>query len=126
MLKVMASDQLAQTRKASLAQYSFSNAVLPFQSFSKCLAAITSAVLLTSLLTPEAQSQTTLRGGGATFPYPMYARWFAEFHKLHPDIEIEYEAIGSGAGVREITAGVFDFGASDGPMDRGCKPKPPK
>jgi phosphate transport system substrate-binding protein len=43
--------------------------------------------------------------------------WFAEFHNLHPDIEIEYEAIGSGAGVQEMTAGVFDFGASDGPMD---------
>jgi phosphate transport system substrate-binding protein len=103
----MASDQLAQKRKASPARYFFS----------KCLAAITSAILLTSLLTPEAQSQTTLRGGGATFPYPMYARWFAEYHKLHPDIEIEYEAIGSGAGIREITAGVLDFGASDGPMD---------
>jgi phosphate transport system substrate-binding protein len=47
----------------------------------------------------------------------MYATWFAEFHKLHPDIEFEYEAIGSGAGIREITAGVLDFGASDGPMD---------
>jgi phosphate transport system substrate-binding protein len=47
----------------------------------------------------------------------MYATWFVEFHKLHPDIEIEYEAIGSGAGIREITAGVLDFGASDGPMD---------
>jgi phosphate transport system substrate-binding protein len=55
-------------------------------------------------------------GGGATFPYPICARWIAEYQKLHPDIEIEYEAIGSGAGIREITAGVFDFGASDAPM----------
>src|SRR4029077_6589827 len=47
----------------------------------------------------------------------IYARWIAEFQKLHPDIEIEYNAIGSGAGIREITAGVYDFGASDGPMD---------
>ena len=54
---------------------------------------------------------------GATFPYPMYARWFAEYHRLHQDIEIEYEPIGSGRGIREITAGVLDFGASDGPMD---------
>jgi phosphate transport system substrate-binding protein len=58
-----------------------------------------------------------LTGGGATFPHPIYARWIAEFQKLHPDIEIEYNAIGSGAGIREITAGVFDFGASDGPMN---------
>jgi phosphate transport system substrate-binding protein len=113
----MAADQLVQTRKEFPAAHYFSNAVLPFPGFPKRLAAITSAVILTSLLTPEAQSQTTLRGGGATFPYPMYAKWFAEFHKLHPDIEIEYEPIGSGAGVREITAGVFDFGASDGPMN---------
>jgi phosphate transport system substrate-binding protein len=56
-------------------------------------------------------------GGGATFPHPIYARWIAEYQKLHPDIEIEYQAIGSGAGIREITAGVYDFGASDGPMD---------
>jgi phosphate transport system substrate-binding protein len=58
-----------------------------------------------------------LTGGGATFPHPIYARWIAEFQKLHPNIEIEYNAIGSGAGIREITAGVYDFGASDGPMD---------
>ncbi len=47
----------------------------------------------------------------------MYAKWFAECQRLHPDIEIEYNAIGSGAGIREITAGVYDFGASDGPMN---------
>jgi len=116
MLKVMTSDQSAQTRKASPAEYYFSNAVLPFRGFSKCFAAI-AAVILTSFVVSEAQSQTTLRGGGATFPHPMYATWFVEFHMLHPDIEIEYEAIGSGVGIREITAGVLDFGASDGPMD---------
>ena len=64
MLKVMASDQLAQTRKAFPAEYYFLNAVLPFPGFWECFAAITSAVILTSLLTAEAQSQTTLRGGG--------------------------------------------------------------
>jgi phosphate transport system substrate-binding protein len=113
----MAPDRLAHTRKAFRAENYFSNVVLPFPGLSKCFAAITSAVILTSSLTREAQSQTTLRGGGATFPYPMYARWFAEFNKLHSDTEIEYEPIGSGAGIREITAGVLNFGASDGPMD---------
>ena len=91
---------------------------MPFchcQAFPSALRAIF-AVILASLAS-EAQPLTTLRGGGATFPHPMYATWFAEFHKLHPDIEIEYEPIGSGAGIREITAGVLDFGASDGPMD---------
>jgi phosphate transport system substrate-binding protein len=84
---------------------------------SKWLIASVSALLLTGLARSTAQGQTLLMGGGATFPHPIYARWIAEYQKLHPDIEIEYQAIGSGAGIREITAGVFDFGASDGPMD---------
>ena len=84
---------------------------------SKWLIASLSALLLTGLAQSVAQGQTVLMGGGATFPHPIYARWIAEYQKLHPDIEIEYQAIGSGAGIREITAGVFDFGASDGPMD---------
>src|SRR6266436_5456901 len=96
---------------------SISDAGLTFPGLSKWFVAIASALLLVGVPESRAQTQTTLRGGGATFPYPMYARWFAEYHKLHPDIEIEYEPIGSGAGIREITAGVFDFGASDGPMD---------
>ena len=79
--------------------------------------AVVSVLLLSGLSRSTAQGQTLLTGGGATFPHPIYARWIAEFQKLHPDIEIEYNAIGSGAGIREITAGVYDFGASDGPMD---------
>ena len=84
---------------------------------SKWFIAVVSALLLTGLARSTAQGQTLLMGGGATFPHPIYARWIAEYQKLHPDIEIEYQAIGSGAGIREITAGVFDFGASDAPMD---------
>src|ERR1700731_557738 len=84
---------------------------------SKWRIASLSALLLTGLAQSVAQGQTVLMGGGATFPHPIYARWIAEYQKLHPDIEIEYQAIGSGAGIREITAGAFDFGASDGPMD---------
>src|SRR5271166_2687655 len=90
---------------------------LSFPGLSKWFIAVVPALLLTGLARSTAQEQTLLTGGGATFPYPMYARWIAEYQKLHPDIEIEYNAVGSGAGIREITAGVYDFGASDGPMD---------
>jgi phosphate transport system substrate-binding protein len=63
-----------------------------------------------------ALGQTALNGAGATFPYPMYSKWFSEYHKLHPDIEINYQSIGSGGGIRQVLAGTVDFGASDGPM----------
>jgi len=60
--------------------------------------------------------QTTLNGAGATFPYPMYSKWFSEYNKLHPDIQFNYQSIGSGGGLRQVIAGTVDFGASDGPM----------
>ena len=60
--------------------------------------------------------QTTLNGGGATFPYPMYSKWFSEYNKLHPDVQINYQSIGSGGGIRQVLNGTVDFGASDGPM----------
>lgn len=63
-----------------------------------------------------AGAQVTLNGAGATFPYPIYSKWFNEYHKLHPDVEINYQSIGSGGGIRQVTAGTVDFGASDGPM----------
>jgi len=58
----------------------------------------------------------TLNGAGATFPYPMYSKWFSEYNKLHPDVQINYQAIGSGGGIRQIINGTVDFGASDSPM----------
>jgi len=61
-------------------------------------------------------AQTKLNGAGATFPYPMYSKWFNEYHNQHPDIEINYQSIGSGGGIRQVSAGTVDFGASDGPM----------
>src|SRR5512146_3548099 len=67
-------------------------------------------------LAAEAMAQTTLNGAGATFPYPIYSKWFSEYHKLHPDVEINYQSIGSGGGIRQLQAGTVDFGASDGPM----------
>ena len=63
-----------------------------------------------------AAGQTTLNGAGATFPYPMYSKWFSEYHQAHPDIEINYQSIGSGGGIRQVLAQTVDFGASDGPM----------
>jgi phosphate transport system substrate-binding protein len=75
-----------------------------------------SCLLVVGFGIQESDAQTSLAGGGATFPYPIYSKWFAEYQKLHPNIEIEYNPLGSGAGIREITAGAFDFGASDAPM----------
>ena len=60
--------------------------------------------------------QTTLNGAGATFPYPMYSKWFSEYHKLHSDVQVNYQSIGSGGGIRQVTEGTVDFGASDMPM----------
>jgi phosphate transport system substrate-binding protein len=73
------------------------------------------AILSLALALP-ALAQTSLNGAGATFPYPMYSKWFSEYHKLHPDVEINYQSIGSGGGIRQVLAGTVDFGASDGPM----------
>ncbi len=63
-----------------------------------------------------AVAETMLNGAGATFPYPMYSKWFSEYNKLHPDVQINYQSIGSGGGIRQVLNGTVDFGASDGPM----------
>jgi phosphate transport system substrate-binding protein len=57
-----------------------------------------------------------LTGGGATFPYPIYSKWFSEYSAAHPGVEINYQSIGSGGGITQVTHGVVDFGASDMPM----------
>jgi phosphate transport system substrate-binding protein len=72
--------------------------------------------LLCLVLTLPALAQTRLNGAGATFPYPMYSKWFSEYHNAHPDVEINYQSIGSGGGIRQVMEGTVDFGASDGPM----------
>ena len=75
------------------------------------------AVLLAGLaLALPVMGQTQLNGAGATFPYPMYSKWFSEYNKLHPDVQINYQSIGSGGGIRQVLNGTVDFGASDGPM----------
>jgi phosphate transport system substrate-binding protein len=72
--------------------------------------------LLCLALSLPALAQTTLNAAGATFPYPMYSKWFSKYHDAHPDIQINYQSIGSGGGIRQVLAGTVDFGASDGPM----------
>ena len=57
-----------------------------------------------------------LNGAGATFPYPIYSKWFSEYSASHPGVQINYQSIGSGGGIRQVTAGTVDFGASDVPM----------
>ena len=75
------------------------------------------ALLLAGLaLALPVMGQTTLNGAGATFPYPIYSKWFSEYNKLHPDVQINYQSIGSGGGIRQVLNGTVDFGASDGPM----------
>jgi phosphate transport system substrate-binding protein len=64
-----------------------------------------------------AQGNLSINGAGATFPYPMYSKWFDEYHKKNPNIAINYQSIGSGGGIKQITEGTVDFGASDGPMN---------
>jgi phosphate transport system substrate-binding protein len=57
-----------------------------------------------------------INAAGATFPYPIYSKWFDEYHKLHPNVQINYQSIGSGGGIRQVLDKTVDFGASDGPM----------
>jgi phosphate transport system substrate-binding protein len=73
-------------------------------------------LLVCVLLALPVVGQTTLNGAGATFPNPMYSKWFSEYHKVHPDVQVNYQAIGSGGGIRQVLSGTVDFGASDMPM----------
>ncbi len=61
-------------------------------------------------------STVLLNAAGATFPYPIYSKWFDVYHQAHPNVQINYQSIGSGGGIRQLQAGTVDFGASDGPM----------
>jgi len=72
------------------------------------------AVILMVLAMSAAQAQK-LTGAGATFPYPIYSKWFSEYSAAHPGVQINYQSIGSGGGIRQVTAGLVDFGATDGP-----------
>lgn len=75
------------------------------------------AIIGIALLAGAASAQTLINGAGATFPYPMYSKWFDSYHKKFPTIQFNYNSIGSGGGIQQVTAGTVDFGASDGPMN---------
>jgi len=64
-----------------------------------------------------ADSTLSINGAGATFPYPMYSKWFDEYHKRNANLQINYQSIGSGGGIKQVTEGTVDFGATDGPMN---------
>jgi phosphate transport system substrate-binding protein len=72
--------------------------------------------LVASIAAPAARAEVKMQGAGATFPAPIYQRWVAEYQKAHPDVKIDYQAIGSGGGIKGITEKTVDFGASDAPM----------
>jgi len=77
----------------------------------------------------QQQPQLQINGAGATFPSPIYSKWFDEYHKIHPDVRINYQPVGSGAGIRQLVNQTVFFGATDGPMtDEQLKsaPGPPK
>jgi len=75
------------------------------------------AALAAVLLAGPGAAQTLINGAGATFPYPLYSKWFSEYNKLRPDLRFNYQSIGSGGGIQQITNGTVDFGATDAPMN---------
>jgi phosphate transport system substrate-binding protein len=94
--------------------------------------AVMSLTVLPALFATAAMGAETINAAGATFPAPIYQKWFGEYKTAHPDVQINYQAIGSGGGIRQLTEGTVDFGASDAPMTaeqeaamvKGGKPKP--
>jgi phosphate transport system substrate-binding protein len=83
----------------------------------KIFAATLTAAMLLSSRAASAQN-VQINGAGATFPYPIYSKWFAEYNKLHPEVQINYQSIGSGGGIRQLTNRTVFFGATDGPMTK--------
>src|SRR5580693_1628931 len=74
------------------------------------------ATLAVALLASCAPAQQLINGAGASFPYPMYTKWFDTYHKKFSTYQFNYQSIGSSGGIKQVTEGTVDFGASDGPM----------
>ncbi len=74
------------------------------------------AIALLTGVSATASAQMMINGAGATFPYPIYSKWFDEYAKVDPSVRFNYQSIGSGGGQKQILAQTVDFGASDGPM----------
>ena len=85
------------------------------KTFTRMQLAIAATVVLALGATVAAQ-KVQITGAGATFPNPIYSKWFSEYNKLHPDVQINYQSIGSGGGIKQISSGTVFFGATDGPM----------
>jgi phosphate transport system substrate-binding protein len=73
-------------------------------------------LLVLGTVAVAAAGQVLLNAAGATFPYPMYSKWFDQYHQAHSNVQINYQSIGSGGGIRQLLDKTVDFGASDGPM----------
>jgi phosphate transport system substrate-binding protein len=75
------------------------------------------ATVMGGVSSSHAADALLINGAGATFPYPIYSKWFDEFGKKHPDLHFNYQSVGSGAGIRQVSEMTVDFGATDGPMN---------
>jgi phosphate transport system substrate-binding protein len=81
-------------------------------------AAAATAVLAIVVFSAAPARAQQINGAGASFPYPLYAKWFSEYNKQHPNVQVNYQSIGSGGGIRQLTAQTVFFGATDGPMTK--------
>ena len=84
------------------------------KSFTVCRNLLTAGMVLAAV--GGASAQMLINGAGATFPYPIYSKWFDQYAKVDPSVRFNYQSIGSGGGQKQILAQTVDFGASDGPM----------
>ncbi len=82
-----------------------------FKNVRKSLLAL--AIMATAAVAGQASAATLINGAGATFPYPIYSKWFSEYAKVDPSVKFNYQSIGSGGGIKQITAQTVDLGASD-------------
>ena len=82
----------------------------------KRTALLITAVFVLSSIVLAAQSALLINGAGATFPYPIYSKWFDVYHQKNASFQFNYQSVGSGAGIKQVTEGTVDFGATDGPM----------
>jgi phosphate transport system substrate-binding protein len=80
------------------------------------LAGTAAVIAMSFAIVPGASAELAITGAGATFPYPLYSKWFYEYSNANPGVTFNYQSIGSGGGIKQITAGTVDFGASDAPM----------
>src|SRR2546428_6223253 len=82
---------------------------------------ISRGILLSTLALASAAlaaDKMLITGAGATFPFPLYSKWFSDYNKLHPEVQINYQSIGSGGGIRQLSNETVFFGATDGPMTK--------